>query len=414
MERSLFRVAASRIPFVLLLLAALACDETPSGSGTCTCCADADPILLRSKTDDDDGDGKILDEDFPTINDEDDDIADHAWVRDDAGVYHLFFQNEGQGVPSDIEHYVTTDLRSLDYVGIALRAEANTWDADGVWAPHVVRSGDTYFMFYTGVEGSGANARQRIGLATSDDLMTWTRAPVNRCPNTTGDGCVYECRESWTTWNGPPGAANQQCRDAFVIRDSGGDWVMFATAKSSNQFGVVTVARSPDLVEWQGTGFVDATRRLASGVGGQPTGGQAENPFVMSHDGTHYLLFTDWQDPEDSVSVVDPRTMVQYATASTFDADSLGSANWSYRGYIPDPGVNAIEVQQLHTGGLAGTWLMSQSISNKYSGYNKAYRRQLRLKCVTFGDNFAFETSNAQFPARRTFNPLAPLATGDP
>ena len=108
MECRLFRVAFSRTPLILCLLVAIACDETPAGTNQGTCDADAVPILLKSKADDDDGDGIILDEDFPTINDEDDDIADHAWVRDDTGVYHLFFQNEGQGGPSDIEHYLTT------------------------------------------------------------------------------------------------------------------------------------------------------------------------------------------------------------------------------------------------------------------------------------------------------------------
>jgi len=406
MECRLFRVAFSRTPLILCLLVAIACDETPAGTNQGTCDADAVPILLKSKADDDDGDGIILDEDFPTINDEDDDIADHAWVRDDTGVYHLFFQNEGQGGPSDIEHYLTTDFRSLHYVGVALRAQPGGWDADGVWAPHIVRSGGTYFMFYTGLEGTGAGGKQRIGVATSTDLMTWSRAPVNRCPGTSGAGCVYECRESWTAWDGPAGADNQR-RDSFVLWDSEhGRWVMFVTARSTNQFGVVVVAYATDLTRWVGAGYIDATRRLASGVAGQTTGGQAENPFVMSNDGINYLLFTDWQDLEDSVSVVAPRTMVQYATSSGLTADSLGSADWFYRGYTPDPGVNAIEVQRLDTG-WDGIWLMSQSISNKYSGYSKAYRRQLRLKCVTFGDGLTFDTSNARFPGRAPINARA-------
>ncbi len=388
------------------LLAVAACDETPAGAND-TCDADAVPILLKSKADDDDGDGIILDEDFPTINDEDDDIADHAWVRDDAGLYHLFFQNEGRGGPSSIEHYLTTDFRSLHYLGVALRAEPGGWDTDGVWAPHIVRNGDVYVMFYTGLEGVGAAGKQRIGVATSTDLMTWSRARVNRCPGTSGAGCVYECRESWTAWDGPAGADNQQCRDAFVLWDSDrGRWVMFATARSTNRYGVVVVACATDLTHWAGAGYIDATRRLASGVAGQTTGGQAENPFVMTNDATHYLLFTDWQDPEDSVSVVAPRTMVQYATSSSLAADSLGSAGWAYRGYTPDPGVNAIEVQQLDAG-WDGIWLMSQSISNKYSGYSKAYRRQLRLKCVTFGDGLTFDTSNARFPGRAPINAQA-------
>jgi hypothetical protein len=171
---------------------------------------------------------------------------------------------------------------------------------------------------------------------------------------------------------------------------------MFATAKSDNQYGVVTVSYSSDLVHWSGAGFIDATRRLPGGFAGQTTGGVAENAHVMTHDATHYLLFTDWQDPEDSVTVSNPRTITQYATSSTLSADSLGSAGWTYRGYIPDPGVNAIEVQRL----VDGTWLMSQSISNERSGF-WPLRRRLRLMCIVWGDNFEFDTSNVTFSADR-------------
>ncbi len=372
-------------------------DGTPRPLIATLCCdSAANPIFLKSKTDDEDGDGNPMDEDFPRINDEDDDIQDHTWIRDASGVYHLFFQNEGHVSGSDIEHYASTNLASLDYVGVALDKNAGGWDADGLWAPHIVHHDNTYFMFYTGVEGAGTNAKQRIGLATSVDLVTWTRYPINNCPGTAGDGCIYECNETWTTWGDSPGEYNHQCRDPFVAMDEvNGRWVMFVTAKSINEFGVVTVAYSKNLVDWIGVGYVDATRRLASGVGGQTTGGQAENPHVVSHRGSHFLFFTDWQDPEDSHTVDAPRTLVQYATSSRLTADPTGSANWSYRGYIPDPGVNAIEVQRI----INDTWIMSQSIVNATSG-DFDHRRELRLKCMIWdwGDNLTVGTASAVFP----------------
>ncbi len=399
--------AAAAAAFSLLLSAG--CDRAPAGSPESACCDEsAVPVFLQSKIDDDDGDGNPYDENFPTIDDEDDDIADHAWIRDESGAYHLFFQTEDRGSGSHIEHYVSTDLRTLRYAGAALRPNPGGWDSHSLWAPHIIKSGKTYYLFYTGTDGPAGDpaTRQRIGLATSTDLMIWTRRPANKCHGTAGDGCVYECDECWTAWGGEPGSYNQQCRDPFVIRDPvDRGWVMFATAKSANSYGVVTVARSTNLEDWTGAGFIDATRRLESGVGGQTTGGQAENPFVMSHAGTHYLLFTDWQDPEDSVSVRDPRTIVQYATSPSLAADSSGSANWTYRGYIPDPGVNAIEVIRASR----DVRIMSQSISNERSGY-WPLRRRLRLKCVVWGDDFTFGTSNVDvrcgFP-RRAIDPTS-------
>jgi len=362
-------------------------------------CSDSHPsIFLLSKIDDEDGDGRIRDEDFPLINDEDDDIADHAWIRDASGVYHIFFQNEGQNGGSDVEHYTSTDLLGLDYVGVALARNPGGWDSEGIWAPHVVRSGDTYWMLYTGTSGNGPTSRQRIGLATSTDLTNWTRYPVNYCAGSSGDGCIYECDENWTTWGQANESYNQQCRDPFVIWDSeNARWVMMITAKSTNQYGVVTVAYSTDLINWVGAGFVDATRRLPTGAVAQTTGGQCENPFVMTHDGIHYLLFSDWWDPEDFASEPDPRTMVQYATSSNLEFDTLGSAGWIYRGYIPDPGVNAIEVQVID----GDKWIMSQSISNPKSGDHDLHRRDLRLKCIDWKPNFEFDTYNATSPRLR-------------
>jgi hypothetical protein len=412
--KRLFDLMAAACAIVPLCVAA-GCERAHEGSFERVCCDEsAAPVFLQSKIDDDDGDGNPYDEDFPTINDEDDDIADHAWIRDERGIYHLFFQTEDHGSGSYIEHYTSTDLQSLRYAGVALRPNPDGWDSHSLWAPHIVKTGTTYFMFYTGTDGPGNDPRtkQRIGLATSSDLSLWTRCPINNCSGTQGDGCIYECNECWTAWAGEPGSYNQQCRDPFVIWDSiEHRWVMFATAKSLNQYGVVTVAYSANLLNWTGAGFIDATRRLETGVGGQTTGGQAENPFVMSHAGIHYLLFTDWQDPEDSVSVDRPRTIVQYATSSTLAADSSGSINWTYRGYIPDPGVNAIEVQRINR----RVWLMSQSISNQRSGFWPR-RRQLRLKCVVWGDDFMFGTSSVNLHCRypeRTVNAPAEEAPGD-
>ena len=391
---------------VCMAVVFVACDDHSSpSSGAIVCDDSATPILLASKFDDEDGDGNPLDEKFPTIDDEDDDIADHTWFRDRTGTYHLFFHNEGRGAPNYIEHYTSRNLQSLDYVGVAFDAPAGGWDAGAIWAPHVIEDGGTYYMIYTGVDRIGDGAKQRIGVATSTDLTHWRRLPVNRCPGTTGDGCVYECRECWTTWGVGGDPDNDQCRDPFVIRDPERDrWLLFATARSVNGFGVVTVADSENLWDWSGAGYIDATRRLAGGVEGQPTGGQAENPFVVSYGGDYYLLFTDWQDAEDSLDVATPRTIVQYATSPSLAVDSLGSAGWTYRGYTPDPGVNATEVFQPGF----GRWIMSQSISNSHSGYVKPIRRQLRLKCIRWEGGFSFDTSNVGFEASRTTTPVSP------
>jgi hypothetical protein len=381
----------------------VACANPEPNNGQLACSPDGDPVFLASKLDDDDGDGNPFDEDFPTINDEDDDIADHAWVQDDQGLYHLYFQNEGHSGTFDIEHYTSSDLQTLQYVGVALRANPAGWDSRGLWAPHVVRLGDTWFLFYAGVNGTGPQSQQRIGLAVSQDLHQWTRV-VSQLP-LAGDGAIYDCRETWTTW-GSGQNFDDQCRDPFVIWDATQQrWVLFATARSIDGYAVVTVATTTNLLDWTGQGYIDATRRLPNGIAAQRTGGEAENPFVVAHNGTYYLLFTDWRDPEDDHTFKVPRTIVQYATSTTLMATADGSPHWIYRGSTPDPGVNAIEVQRLGNNG----WLMSQSVSNEASGDGRLFR-SLRLMCVTWQDDLRFTTQPFRRiqPAEAATSPTEP------
>jgi hypothetical protein len=372
-------------------LAAAGCRDVAPGRLPAGCCEAAAPAILHSRVDDDDGDGDPRDEDYPRIDDEDDDIADHAWIRDRDGRFHLFFQNEDHGGGTTIQHYVSTDLRSLEFVGVALRPDPQGWDSYALWAPHVVERDGTYYMFYTGTTGRDANAVQRIGVATSHDLTTWVRARVHGCPGAAGDGCVYQCDECWTTWSGPAGAYNQQCRDPFVTWDAASRrWVLFATARSVDLSGVVTVASSPDLLHWRGRGFLGATRRLAAGVGAQTTGGEAENPCLLQRDGRWILLFSDWRDPEDAWTANDPRTIVQWVASASLAADSTGSPNWVYGGPIPDPGVNAVEAQEVEP----GRWILSESISNENCADYDAHRRELRLRCVDWLDGVRFDLRN--------------------
>ncbi len=270
-------------------------------------------------------------------------------------------------------------------------------------------------MFYTGTDRTGddSHMRQRIGLAVSRDLISWQRYPANLCAGASGPGCVYQCDECWTSWGDTTVSYAHQCRDPFIIRDRGKSrWVMLTTARHREGWGVVTVAYSENLIEWSGAGFIEATGRVEGGPMGQGTGGEAENPHLAVHGGTYYLFFTDWRDQEDSVSVNNPRTITQYATSATLLADTTGSPNWTYRGYIPDPGVNAIEIlnipvsmelmpRDVANAGYGTLSVMSQSISNERSGYWER-RRQLKLKCIHWEGELSLKTSNLYLSRRST------------
>lgn len=327
------------------------------------------------------------------------DIADHAWIKDDNGVWHLFFQDTVAG-NHRIEHHTTTDFTNFTFVGYALAPTSGNFDSYGIWAPNVIKNpaNGLYYMFYAGVTGAGNNPNgdQRIGVATSSDLTTWTKvADPGTCSAPGGNGCVYECTNAWTTW-GDNGAYDEQCRDPFVIWDSANSrWVMFATVRfDATATGCVStaqginVATSTNLTTWTSLGYIKATCRFNSGSGAQATGGISENPFVTAYGSTYYLWFNDYNDPEDTAGTPSARTRQQYATSTTLTADASGSTNWTYRGYTPNPGVNATEILQPQP----DVWVMSQSMSNGNIG-SQWSNRDLIWHRVVWGNNFTFTGS---------------------
>ena len=50
--------------------------------------------------------------------------------------------------------------------------EGSDWESDGVGAPWVIKDGDTYKMWYTGID---ENLNSRIGYAESGDGISWER-----------------------------------------------------------------------------------------------------------------------------------------------------------------------------------------------------------------------------------------------
>ncbi len=97
------------------------------------------------------------------------------------GIYHLFHLV----LPNHdfIAHAVSTDGLNWRRVSNALFiGDPGSWDDLMIWTMHV--SADPYQtgrwrMFYTGLSRCDQGRIQRIGLALSDDLYHWEKAPVN-------------------------------------------------------------------------------------------------------------------------------------------------------------------------------------------------------------------------------------------
>ncbi len=115
-------------------------------------------------------------------------------VRDDGGVWHLFYTGTSQaedGLKQRIGHATARSLGTWERVGDGLALDLDPkiyeehrpghWHDRALRDPWVIRdpAGDGWLMYYTArVAGiAEPNAGGAIGLARSDDLIAWTAAP---------------------------------------------------------------------------------------------------------------------------------------------------------------------------------------------------------------------------------------------
>src|SRR3954447_5009955 len=108
-----------------------------------------------------------------------------SWIADDGERYHLFFLQAPRalGEPArrhsaaTIGRATSTDLTEWAYHGRALGPARSGFDDLALWTGSVARGDDgVWRMYYTGLSREGGIFDQRLGLAESDDLMTWRRA----------------------------------------------------------------------------------------------------------------------------------------------------------------------------------------------------------------------------------------------
>lgn len=211
------------------------------------------------------------------------------WTAQDGPDIHLYFLKAPRSLGDPdlrhrnarIGHAVSTDLREWTVLEDALGpGELGAWDDLATWTGSVVRDGDAWWMFYTGIGTDGDGLRQRIGRAHSPDLTTWTKDPdfVLEAP---------EMFEQLDTAVWPDLCWRDPC--VFADTEQGG-WAMLATARmpdgSVDGRGVVALLRSDDLRTWRPVGPIT------------PLGdwGHMEVPQVVEVGGRHRLVFCAYAD----------------------------------------------------------------------------------------------------------------------
>ncbi len=221
-------------------------------------------------------------------------LPDHwvwdSWMADDGERYHLFFLQAPRSLGdlgrrhlhAGIGHASSTDLVDWTVHEPALAVSADGWDDLSLWTGSVARGDDgRWRLFYTALNSHRGHGErdQRIGLAVSDNLLTWQRVGTEPLLPAAGGG--YRTLDEDHT-------ASETWRDPFVFRDEGGDgWHMLVTARLRDaprlDDGTLAHARSRDLAHWE-VGAPVTTR--AAGFG------QLEVAQVHRVDDRPVLLFT--------------------------------------------------------------------------------------------------------------------------
>jgi len=247
--------------------------------------------------------------------------VDFALWFDDNDMMNIYY-TRNVGWPSneftsrEFGHERSPDLIDWEYVGQILsvtEVAEGDWDDDHVWAPSMVEYDSVYYMYYTGVTmahppgSTPADHEERIGLATSTDLITWTRYPGNHCQDTTGDGCLCDCDWDWTRWGNGSAWANG-CRDPFVFWDDvNAAWYMTYTTTYNPTGDVVGLAKSVDMTSWEDLGPIMPTRDTV-----------AESSHIVRINGYYYLFWTFHGDGEVKYSYTDDLEADSWTEATEF------------------------------------------------------------------------------------------------
>jgi hypothetical protein len=175
-------------------------------------------------------------------------VADFA-VIERAGVFHFFYIERRlvEGTPfypgNEIYfgHASTRTFLEWDVHDPVLLIRPGTWEGAHVWAPNVLEIAGRFVMAYTGVNDG---LSQDIGIATSDDLLTWTRSernPLRLCS-----------RAPWAFWRAD-GIAS--CRDPHLVVSDGAVWMCY-TANTREGASCIALARARDasLAAWEDRG----------------------------------------------------------------------------------------------------------------------------------------------------------------
>ncbi len=210
-------------------------------------------------------------------------VADFCVVEHE-GRYHFFYieRRLQEGTPfypgNEIYfgHASTANLFDWEVHDPVMLVRPDSWEEAHVWAPFILRRGDAFIMFYTGVN---RYISQDIGLAFSPDLFEWERWDRNP---------ISPCRgRQWAFWR-EDGISS--CRDPHAFEHDGRVWMTY-TANTREGASCIALAGTSDLVSWDDYGpiLVGPSEGYEPRLEGGHPQGSLESSNLHHRNGRWYL-----------------------------------------------------------------------------------------------------------------------------
>ena len=212
------------------------------------------------------------------------------WFAQNRQDYHIFYLQASRDLADEklrhwhvsIGHAVSQDLKNWQILGDVLQPSANEfdWDSAATWTGSVIQHDGLWYLFYTGASRQENGLIQRIGLATSTNLMEWQKHSA---------GPVLAADPQWYEMLEPEMWYDHVWRDPWVFVCNG-RFHAFITARSNQGHksarGVIGHAWSEDLLHW----------RVGPPVAAPGEFGFMEVPQLVEINGRYYLIFCVGQD----------------------------------------------------------------------------------------------------------------------
>ncbi|MCY2931750.1 MAG: hypothetical protein NTV86_20110 [Planctomycetota bacterium] len=188
------------------------------------------------------------------------------------GAYHAYPNPGCENGPAVIGLCFSEDLRHWTVGEPVLRpGPVGAWDGGGLYKAWILEHAGVFYLFYNAKDRDEGGWREQTGLATSKDLVHWTRH---------GDRPLIP--------NGPAGSIDEIfASDPCVLHD-GADWVMFYYTLDAQCVTRETAAISRDLLTWTKIDEV----LIDVGPVGHIDSRYAHKPGVIAHAGRLHHFYT--------------------------------------------------------------------------------------------------------------------------